>query len=79
MREDESGHLWVAALGSPSGLLRVDTDTATFIEFIGNAVLPGVDTPTGASVDVQGQVWLKGMPHRACPIGQLSAAAARDT
>ncbi|MCY1058241.1 hypothetical protein [Nannocystis sp. SCPEA4] len=58
MMEDENGDLWVAALFQPVGLLRVHTDTATFVEHVGAAALPGVQEPTGASVDVQGKVWL---------------------
>jgi len=58
MMEDTNGHLWAAALFPPNGLLRVDTDTATFVEFIGPEKLVGVQTPTGASIDVQGKVWL---------------------
>lgn len=58
MTEDKDGHLWAAALFPPNGLLRVDTDTATFVEFIGPEKLTGVNTPTGASIDVQGKIWL---------------------
>jgi hypothetical protein len=55
---DTKGELWIAALFQPQGLLRVDTDTATFIEHIGAATLVGIQEPTGASIDVQGKVWL---------------------
>ena len=55
---DTNGELWIAALFEPQGLLRIDTDTATFIEHIGAATLVGIQEPTGASVDVQGKVWL---------------------
>ena len=55
---DTNGELWIAALFEPQGLMRVDTDTATFIEHIGAATLVGIQEPTGASVDVQGKVWL---------------------
>ncbi len=58
MMEDTNGHLWAAALFGPNGIVRVDTDTAKFIEFIGPEKLVGVNTPTGASIDVQGKVWL---------------------
>ncbi|MCA9715129.1 MAG: hypothetical protein H6713_33680 [Myxococcales bacterium] len=57
MMEDQSGHLWIAGL-STSALLRVDTDSATLIEALDAAVLPGVATPTGASVDYNGTVWM---------------------
>jgi hypothetical protein len=55
---DTNGELWIAALFEPQGLLRIDTDTANFIEHIGAATLVGIQEPTGASVDVQGKVWL---------------------
>ena len=55
---DADGDLWIAALFEPQGILRVNTDTATFVEHIGADKLVGVSTPTGASVDVQGKVWL---------------------
>ena len=55
---DTNGELWIAALFEPQGLLRVDTDTATFIEHIGAATLVGIQEPTGASIDVQGKIWL---------------------
>jgi streptogramin lyase len=56
MMEDQNGHIWGAAL--PQGIVRVDTDTATFVELIDSVKLPGVGTPTGASVDVDGIVWM---------------------
>ena len=55
---DTNGELWIAALFEPQGLMRVDTDTATFIEHIGAATLVGIQEPTGASIDVQGKIWL---------------------
>lgn len=55
---DTKGDLWIAALFDPPGLLRVNTDTATFVEHIGADILPGVSTPTGASIDFQGKIWL---------------------
>jgi hypothetical protein len=60
MMEDQNGELWAAALGfgMDQGLLRVDTDSATYIDLIGAATLQGVNTPTGASIDVDGKVWL---------------------
>ncbi|MEZ4428346.1 MAG: hypothetical protein R3A51_11735 [Nannocystaceae bacterium] len=57
MMEDANGHLWIAGL-STSALLRVDTDSATLIEVIGADKLAGISTPTGASVDVNGSVWM---------------------
>jgi hypothetical protein len=60
---DTEGHLWIAALFNPPGLLRVDTDTATFVEHVGGDKLIGVETPTGASIDVQGKVWLVDQSH----------------
>ncbi|HRI09042.1 MAG TPA: hypothetical protein PKW35_14570 [Nannocystaceae bacterium] len=60
MNEDENGDLWAAFLGfgGPQGILRVDTDTATFVEMIDDAKLSGVSTPTGASVDIMGKIWM---------------------
>ena len=60
MNEDENGDLWAAFLGfgGPQGILRVDTDTATFVEMIDDAKLVGVNTPTGASIDVTGKIWM---------------------
>jgi hypothetical protein len=55
---DVDGDLWIAALFEPQGLMRVNTDTANFVEHIGADKLVGIETPTGASVDVQGKVWL---------------------
>lgn len=55
---DVDGDLWIAALFEPQGLMRVNTDTANFVEHIGSDKLVGIETPTGASVDVQGKVWL---------------------
>jgi len=55
---DVDGHLWIAALFEPQGLMRVNTDTAEFVEHVGANKLIGIETPTGASVDVQGKVWL---------------------
>jgi len=55
---DVDGDLWIAALFEPQGLMRVNTDTANFVEHIGADKLVGIQTPTGASVDVQGKVWL---------------------
>jgi len=55
---DVDGDLWIAALFEPQGLMRVNTDTAEFVEHIGGNKLVGIETPTGASVDVQGKVWL---------------------
>ncbi|MEI2613618.1 MAG: hypothetical protein V9G21_00880 [Methylotenera sp.] len=55
---DVDGDLWIAALFEPQGLMRVNTDTANFVEHIGGDKLVGIETPTGASVDVQGKVWL---------------------
>ena len=55
---DADGDLWIAALFSPQGIMRVNTDTAMFVEHIGADKLVGIQTPTGASVDVQGKVWL---------------------
>jgi hypothetical protein len=55
---DVDGDLWIAALFDPQGLMRVNTDTAEFVEHVGGDKLVGIETPTGASVDVQGKVWL---------------------
>lgn len=55
---DVDGDLWIAALFEPQGLMRVNTDTAEFVEHVGGNKLVGIQTPTGASVDVQGKVWL---------------------
>ena len=55
---DANGELWIAALFEPQGLMRIDTDTANFIEHIGAATLVGIQEPTGASIDVQGKIWL---------------------
>ncbi|MCB9752592.1 MAG: hypothetical protein H6713_21775 [Myxococcales bacterium] len=57
MTEDQDGVLWVATL-APPGLLMVDTTSAEAIAHLGEAELPGVDTPTGASVDGEGKIWL---------------------
>ena len=59
MMEDQNGHIWGAALYDASqGIVRIDTDTASFVEVIDATKLPGVLTPTGASVDVDGIVWM---------------------
>jgi hypothetical protein len=55
---DVDGDLWIAALFEPQGLMRVNTDTAEFVEHVGANTLVGIQEPTGASVDVQGKVWL---------------------
>lgn len=56
MQEDAHGHLWVAALAQ--GILRVDTDSATFVELIDGATLKNLHYPAGISVDVDGKVWM---------------------
>ncbi|MCB9707095.1 MAG: hypothetical protein H6711_34960, partial [Myxococcales bacterium] len=60
MNEDANGDLWAAFLGfgGPQGILRVNTDTATFVEMIDGTKLTNVSTPTGASVDVDGKIWM---------------------
>ncbi|MCY1060501.1 hypothetical protein [Nannocystis sp. SCPEA4] len=56
MQEDAKGHLWVAALAQ--GILRVDTDSATFVELIDSSTLVNLHYPAGISVDVDGKVWM---------------------
>ncbi|MCY0986928.1 hypothetical protein OV203_07335 [Nannocystis sp. ILAH1] len=56
MQEDANGQLWVAALSQ--GILRVDTDSASFVELIDAATLVNLKYPAGISVDVDGQVWM---------------------
>ena len=59
MMEDQNGHIWGAALfGASQGIVRIDSDAATVVEVIDSTKLPGVSTPTGASVDVDGIVWM---------------------
>ncbi|RMG94281.1 MAG: hypothetical protein D6705_16550 [Deltaproteobacteria bacterium] len=59
MMEDQNGHIWGAALfGASQGIVRIDSDTATVVEIVDASKLPGVSTPTGASVDVDGIVWM---------------------
>lgn len=60
MNQDLDGDLWIAFLGfgGDQGILRVDTDTATFVEMIDGTKLVGVSTPTGASIDVMGKIWM---------------------
>ena len=55
---DLDGDLWIAALNAPQGLMRVNTDSAEFVEHVGPDKLVGISTPTGASIDVQGKIWL---------------------
>lgn len=57
MMEDANGELWIAGL-SPNGILRVDTDSATFLDWIDSGTLNGVSTPTGTSIDMDGYVWM---------------------
>ncbi len=56
MMEDQQGHLWIASMNQ--GIVRVDTDTATFIQLVDAQLPGGVATLTGASVDVDGVVWV---------------------
>ncbi len=57
MMEDQAGDLWIAGLET-SALLRVDTGAAKLLEVLDGATLAGIDTPTGASVDYDGTVWM---------------------
>ncbi len=55
MTQHAEGELWIAAL-NPSGVLRVDSETATVQAFYSD--LPGIDKPTGTSIDYDGYIWL---------------------
>ncbi len=57
MTEGPGGALWIATL-APAGLLKVDTGSLEVLTHLGDEALPGVDTPTGASVDGEGKIWL---------------------
>ncbi len=60
MMEDANGELWaaVAASEAKGGLLRVDTDTATILDYLDYTTLTEIRTPTGTSIDIDGYVWL---------------------
>ncbi len=55
MTQHKNGDLWIAGL-SPSGVLQVDTDQATVINW--HTDLPGIGKPTGTSIDFDGYVWM---------------------
>jgi len=51
---DREGHIWVASNG-PCGVVEVDADTATLVQFHN---LAPCSTPVGVSVDTEGFVWV---------------------
>ncbi|MGB1014172.1 MAG: hypothetical protein ACPG4T_08575 [Nannocystaceae bacterium] len=55
MTEDAHANLWVAAL-NPSGVLRVETNQNEVLGWY--TELPGLEKPTGTSVDYDGMVWV---------------------